>query len=74
MGIGRKATDRRTPCRKFLATPLHFNTVWCSTAKYLACDKCFIHNPKHYGKINVAGKGAKADNRCVFAAGDSLLF
>jgi len=22
MGIGRKATDQRTPCRKFLATPL----------------------------------------------------
>ena len=22
MGIGRKATDQRTPCRKFVATPL----------------------------------------------------
>ena len=22
MGIGRKATDQRTPCRKFLSTPL----------------------------------------------------
>ena len=24
MGIGRKATDQRTPCQKFLATPLLF--------------------------------------------------
>ena len=32
MGIGRKATDQRTPCRKFLTTPLPYATLRSAAA------------------------------------------
>jgi len=46
MGIGRKATDQRTPCRKFLATPLHWieNNSFCNCQSWLCKDIYFWRN------------------------------
>ena len=70
MGIGRKTTDQRTLCRKFLATPLAESNVACDgMACLVVCLVGVFTTDQHFSSPGDAAVGRSSSRRGVQSDG-----